>query len=204
MKNEATANSFKAKMLFKGRKILISLKRNYYIIPLIFTLICAAYFLCTLYILSPVFFRIQSATSYSKFNSLFIFLVSLAVILYSIAYLNYAIKKYGKNRPLYMLIIFYVLMVGSIALLILLYYSNYYNYLDDLNIFNTQPDKQVAYREFLQKDIQAHNAIIVTLVLAFVDLLIVSTAPLVQSKLKKLKFKQIDENTQYEGKKEDK
>ena len=180
MKNEATANSFKAKMLFKGRKILISLKRNYYIIPLIFTLICAAYFLCTLYILSPVFFRIQSATSYSKFNSLFIFLVSLAVILYSIAYLNYAIKKYGKNRPLYMLIIFYVLMVGSIALLILLYYSNYYNYLDDLNIFNTQPDKQVAYREFLQKDIQAHNAIIVTLVLSFVDLLIVSTAPLVQ------------------------
>ena len=174
MKNEATANSFKAKMLFKGRKILISLKRNYFIIPLIFTLICAAYFLCTLYILSPVFFRIQSATSYSKFNSLFIFLVSLAVILY------------------------------SIALLILLYYSNYYNYLDDLNIFNTQPDKQVAYREFLQKDIQAHNAIIVTLVLSFVDLLIVSTAPLVQSKLKKLKFKQIDENAQYEGKKEDK
>ena len=115
-----------------------------------------------------------------------------------------AIKKYGKNRPLYMLIIFYVLMVGSIALLILLYYSNYYNYLDDLNIFNTQPDKQVAYREFLQKDIQAHNAIIVTLVLSFVDLLIVSTAPLVQSKLKKLKFKQIDENAQYEGKKENK
>ena len=98
MKNEATANSFKAKMLFKGRKILISLKRNYYIIPLIFTLICAAYFLCTLYILSPVFFRIQSATSYSEFNSLFIFLVSLAVILYSIAYLNYAIKKYGKIK----------------------------------------------------------------------------------------------------------
>ena len=103
-----------------------------------------------------------------------------------------------------MLIIFYVLMVGSIALLILLYYSNYYNYLDDLNIFNTQPDKQVAYREFLQKDIQAHNAIITSLVLSFVDLLIVSTAPLVQSKLKKLKFKQIDENAQYEGKKEDK
>ena len=204
MKNEATANSFKAKMLFKGRKILISLKRNYYIIPLIFTLICAAYFLCTLYILLPVFFRIQSATSYSKFNSLFIFLVSLAVILYSIAYLNYAIKKYGKTRPLYMLIIFYVLMVGSIALLILLYYSNYYNYLDDLNIFNTQPDKQVAYREFLQKDIQAHNAIITSLILSFVDLLIVSTAPLVQSKLKKLKFKQIDENAQYEGKKENK
>ena len=204
MKNEATANSFKAKMLFKGRKILISLKRNYYIIPLIFTLICAAYLLCTLHILSPVLFRIQSATSYSKFNSLFIFLVSLAVILYSIAYLNYAIKKYGKNRPLYMLIIFYVLMVGSIALLILLYYSNYYNYLDDLNIFNTQPDKQVAYREFLQKDIQAHNAIITSLILSFVDLLIVSTAPLVQSKLKKLKFKQIDENAQYEGKKEDK
>ena len=47
-----TNRSIKEKLLFSGRKFLISIKRNYYIIPLIFVFITCFQFMCSLYILS--------------------------------------------------------------------------------------------------------------------------------------------------------
>ena len=46
--------TFKEKLLFAGRKFVISIKRNYYIIPLIMVGICCFQFMCSLYIIFKV------------------------------------------------------------------------------------------------------------------------------------------------------
>ena len=62
--------TFKEKLLFAGRKLVISIKRNYYIIPLIMVAVCCFQFMCSLYIISPVFARVTNADGTSGFTSM--------------------------------------------------------------------------------------------------------------------------------------
>ena len=91
--------SFKEKLLFAGRKLVISIKRNYYIIPLIMVAVCCFQFMCSLYIISPVFARVTNADGTSGFTSMYVFIITLLTTLATVAYLNYALVKYGICVP---------------------------------------------------------------------------------------------------------
>lgn len=187
--------TFKDKVAFFFRKIAISLKRNYYIIPLIFVAICCVQFMCRLNILSPSFNRVPK--EFGAFSCLFIFIVSLLTILSCVAYLNYALVAYGGKRPLFMLIVYYIMWAIIVVLLFMLINANNLNLADEnknLQIaIDTQNFSQIdVIKRFINLGNQTKQILLVQLILQFVSVVVVTTAPLVQGALKKLKFKKVD------------
>lgn len=194
--------SFKNKVAFKARKAAISLKRNFYVVPLILVLITALQFLCVLFILSPMFYRVsQALTPWGAFNCVFVFLITLFCILYSVSYLNYAMKKYGSKRPIHMLIIYYVLWALNIVMLILIYISNNAEIADELAILNSNvaESEKIIAKQYYELGLQSKSAILWQLILAGVSFVVVSIAPLIQARLKKVSFKKINEDGQEEA-----
>lgn len=187
--------TFKDKIAFFFRKLAISLKRNYFIIPLILVAVCCIQFMCSLHVLSPSFARVSK--EFGAYSCLFIFIVSLLTILGCVAYLNYALVAYGSKRPLYMLIIYYVMWAVIIVLLFLLMKSNNLNIADEqikLNeaIANNNTSQIGTYQKYIDLGNQSNGILLTQLIIEFVTVVLVSTAPLVQSKLKQIKFKKVD------------
>lgn len=187
--------TFKDKTSFFLRKLAISLKRNYYIIPLILVAVCCIQFMCSLHILSPSFSRVSK--EFGAYSCLFIFIVSLLTILGCVAYLNYALVAYGSKRPIYMLIIYYVMWVAIIALLFMLINSNNLNIADEqikLNeaIQSNNQSQIDVYKKYIDLGNQSNKILNTQLILQFVTVVFVSTAPLVQGRLKQIKFKKVD------------
>lgn len=187
--------TLKDKTAFFFRKLAISLKRNYYIIPLVLVAVCCIQFMCSLHVLSPSFSRVSK--EFGAYSCLFIFIVSLLTILGCVAYLNYALVAYGSKRPIYMLIIYYVMWIAIIALLFMLINSNNLNIADEqikLNeaIQSNNQSQIDVYKKFIDLGNQSNKILITQLILQFVTVVLVSTAPLVQGKLKQIKFKKVD------------
>ena len=101
--------TFMDKLKFSIRKLVISIKRNYYIIPLLIVLAGCVQFLCGLYVLSNNMDRV--AQYHGKFSCMFVFIIALLAILSAVAYLNYALVKYGQKRPTHMLILYLLLLI---------------------------------------------------------------------------------------------
>lgn len=187
--------TLKDKIAFFFRKLAISLKRNYYIIPLVLVAVCCIQFMCSLHVLSPSFSRVSK--EFGAYSCLFIFIVSLLTILGCVAYLNYALVAYGSKRPIYMLIIYYVMWIAIISLLFMLINSNNLNIADEqikLNeaIQSNNQSQIDVYKKFIDLGNQSNKILITQLILQFVTVVLVSTAPLVQGKLKQIKFKKVD------------
>lgn len=187
--------TLKDKTAFFFRKLAISLKRNYYIIPLVLVAVCCIQFMCSLHVLSPSFSRVSK--EFGAYSCLFIFIVSLLTILGCVAYLNYALVAYGSKRPIYMLIIYYVMWIAIIALLFMLINSNNLNIADEqikLNeaIQSNNQSQIDVYKKFIDLGNQSNKILITQVILQFVTVVLVSTAPLVQGKLKQIKFKKVD------------
>ena len=187
--------TFKDKTTFFFRKLAISLKRNYYIIPLVLVAVCCIQFMCSLHVLSPSFSRVSK--EFGAYSCLFIFIVSLLTILGCVAYLNYALVAYGSKRPIYMLIIYYVMWIAVIALLFMLINSNNLNIADEqvkLNeaIQSNNQSQIDVYKKYIDLGNQSNKILITQLILQFVTVVLVSTAPLVQGRLKQIKFKKVD------------
>lgn len=187
--------TFKDKTAFFFRKLAISLKRNYYIIPLVLVAVCCIQFMCSLHVLSPSFSRVSK--EFGAYSCLFIFIVSLLTILGCVAYLNYALVAYGSKRPIYMLIIYYVMWIAVIALLFMLINSNNLNIADEqikLNqaIQSNNQSQIDVYKKYIDLGNQSNKILITQLILQFVTVVLVSTAPLVQGRLKQIKFKKVD------------
>lgn len=187
--------TLKDKTAFFFRKLAISLKRNYYIIPLVLVAVCCIQFMCSLHVLSPSFSRVSK--EFGAYSCLFIFIVSLLTILGCVAYLNYALVAYGSKRPIYMLIIYYVMWIAIIALLFMLINSNNLNIADEqikLNeaIQSNNQSQIDVYKKFIDLGNQSNKILITQLILQFVTVVLVSTAPLIQGKLKQIKFKKVD------------
>ena len=187
--------TFKDKIAFFFRKLAISLKRNYFIIPLILVAVCCIQFMCSLHVLSPSFARVSK--EFGAYSCLFIFIVSLLTILGCVAYLNYALVAYGSKRPLYMLIIYYVMWIAIVALLFMLINSNNLNIADEQAklseaIQNNSQSQIGVYEKYIDLGNQSNQILITQLVLQFVTVVLVSTAPLVQGRLKLIKFKKVD------------
>ena len=185
--------SFKEKLLFSGRKLLISIKRNYYIIPLIVVFVACAQFMCSLYVLSPNFNRI----SYGEYNCMFLFIIALFSILSSVAYLNYALKKFGQKRPLHMLIIYFVMVAVMLVLLFNISESNLVNIYDELKNYNeavknNDEAAKIGALKYYTLGMQSRAQLNAQIALLFTSLGLVITAPFVQAALNKLKFKRIE------------
>ena len=187
--------SFKDKATFFFRKLAISLKRNYFIVPLILVAVCCIQFMCSLHILSPSFSRVSK--EFGAYSCLFVFIVSLLTILACVAYLNYALVAYGSKRPIFMLVIYLVMWAVIIALLFLLMKANNLNVLDEQkqlaeNIKNNNFSQISVNEQYIALGNQSRQILIVQLVLEFVSLICVVTAPFIQAKLKQIKFKKVD------------
>jgi hypothetical protein len=204
---------------FKLRKRAIALKRNYYTVPLIFVLASCLQFLMSLFIFSSAFYRLPVSFSsidplnqyvnampdflkniYTvlwPYNCIFLFVITLFTILYSVAYLQYSMQKYGEKRPVYMLIIFFVLWAINIILVLFIYQSNKINYWDDFYKLTLDPNN-VTLASYVVKEKQTKTLLMVHLILSIITGVVVATAPLVQKQLKKITFKPLEENEQKE------
>lgn len=185
--------TFKEKLLFSGRKLAIAIKRNYYVIPMIFVFVVCMQFMCSLHIISPNFNRI----SYGEFNCMYVFIIALLTILASVAYLNFALKKFGQKRPIHMLIIYYVMVIITIVLLFYIFKSNTVNLAEELAKYNQAvADKNEASKaealKYYTLGVKARYQLLTTIILSFVSVVLVTTAPFVQAALNKLKFKRIE------------
>lgn len=185
--------TFKEKLLFAGRKFVISIKRNYYIIPLIMVGICCFQFMCSLYIISPVFSRITNADGTSGFTSMYIFIITLLTTLATVAYLNYALVKYGKKRPVLMLILYALMTAISVLLLVIIMIANLGRVNGDVANYNTAVNKDPTLLAKIQAGLKTNNILITQLVLQAISILMVATAPIVQAALNKIKFKRIEQ-----------
>ena len=185
--------TFKEKLLFAGRKFVISIKRNYYIIPLIIVAVCCFQFMCSLYIISPVFARVTNADGSSGFTSMYVFIITLLTTLATVAYLNYALVKYGKKRPILMLILYALMTAISVVLLVIIMIANLGRVNGDIADYNAAINKDLELYKKIQAGLKTNNILITQLVLQAVSILLVLTAPLVQAALNKIKFKRIEQ-----------
>lgn len=196
-KTESTfIDSFKEKFEFKCRKFVIKLKRNFYIIPLIFIVFSTMFFMCTLYISSSVVLRIpESVSSYARLLGMLLFIVTLSGILSSVAYLNFAYSK-NKNKAWPMLAIFYVLSIVNVVIMFLLIDCNHINLVNEIENYNNAiASGNTGCIDILNKyvNLEKQTAIvfIAYLVFNFVSMVLVAVSPLIQNAIRKIKFKSI-------------
>lgn len=190
--------SFSEKLKFSLRKLAISLKRNYFIIPMIFIGITIFVIMCSLSTVSSVITRYAGNTDYAlaPYSAIFEFCVCLLTILGGVAYINYAFVGYGKKRPLYMMIIFLVLFVGSVVLLFLIYNGITPSYQGDIVTYNNAVaanDQSVIaeYTTLLANGSKTFTLLTWHIVLCLISIALVISAPFIQAALKKIKFKNI-------------
>ena len=96
-----------------------------------------------------------------------------------------------------MLIIYYVMWIAVIALLFMLINSNNLNIADEqvkLNeaIQSNNQSQIDVYKKYIDLGNQSNKILITQMILQFVTVVLVSTAPLVQGRLKQIKFKKVD------------
>ena len=96
-----------------------------------------------------------------------------------------------------MLIVYYIMWAIIVVLLFMLINANNLNLADEnknLQIaIDTQNFSQIdVINGFIDLGNQTKQILLVQLILQFVSVVVVTTAPLVQSALKKLKFKKVD------------
>ena len=190
--------SFSEKLKFSLRKLAISLKRNYFIIPMIFIGITIFVIMCSLSTVSSVITRYAGNTDYAlaPYSAIFEFCVCLLTILGGVAYINYAFVGYGKKRPLYMMIIFLVLFGGSVVLLFLIYNGITPSYQGDIVTYNNAVaanDQSVIaeYTTLLANGSKTFTLLTWHIVLCLISIALVISAPFIQAALKKIKFKNI-------------
>ena len=185
--------TFKEKTAFFFRKLVISLKRNYYIIPLLFVGVCCIQFMCRLNVTSATFNRVDK--SFGEYSCLFVFVISLLTILGCVAYLNYALVSYGGKRPVFMLIVYFVMWAIIVSLLIMLINSNNLNTADEWLKYCEKGPNDPSSKEnltYYNLGVRTHSVLISHLVLEIITLVMVVTAPFIQAKLKQIKFKKVD------------
>ncbi len=185
--------SFSEKLKFSLRKLAISLKRNYFIIPMLFIGITILVIMCSLATVSSIIVRAAGSNAYT---AIYEFCVCLLTILAGVAYINYAFVSYGKKRPLYMMIIFLVLFAGATVLLFMIYNGIKPSVINDINSYNAAVESGVEseiaeYQKYAIDGQSTLTLIICHIVLCIVSMVLVITAPFIQNCLKKVKFSAI-------------
>lgn len=179
--------------LMKLRKIAISLKRNFYIIPMLFVASCMVQMTCSLYIYSPLTPRISS----SQWNAFFIFLLTLFSIISCVNYLFYIQKVKDENKmvSLIFLILFYILIISQVAVEIPLMLEAHANIAVEQAAYEKELLENGAnidtVSKYLQLSKDAFSRYLTHLIMLGFTSLLVALSPWIQSILKKVRFKKI-------------
>lgn len=172
------------------RKKAIALKRNFYTVPFILNIVALIIITCSLFVHSQVAQRVTypEANSLMKslngLNAFFLFCITLSSILSVVAYIKYM----GRIKNYFMLGVYYLFSVIQIVLeaIFLVGINNQLAF-----------EKASARTEIVEKYISLESNSVALIILHFVFLgiaLIVSSfAPLIQAKLKKVKFAKIND-----------
>lgn len=170
------------------RKEFISLKRNFYVIPLIFITLTMIIFTCNLHVSSPTFSRVEGNYG-TDFNCLFIFIVTLMSIMSFVSYFYYM-----NSKKLFMLIIFFATMLIQLGFVIFL--------ITQLNAFiiverakletETLPAQIEIINRYINLELKTRSLFIAHCIFNVISCLIAAVAPFIQKVLKKVKIKRLD------------
>ena len=206
-----------------GRKQVISLKRNYYIIPMLFILVAFIQFTCNLFVLSPnailiyptindLFlnpgnfptFNVNDYTfqyGVAKVFSLMIFVITLLSILYSVSFIFFMQNRNTSKKKWFFFGLFFVLAITIVVIEIFLKQAtglaksiNEYD-LSKAIAAGTDTEKILL----LIKGCNDVDIIFTTnIVLIGIACVVVATSPLCQKLVKNIKFKRmfLDEEKQ--------
>lgn len=180
-------------MDFKGyfRKKAIALKRNFYTVPFVLNIIGLVIFTCALYVHSQVAQRVTypetSALmkSFNYLNAFFLFCVTLSSILSVVAYIKYM----GRIKNYVMLGIYYVLSVVQIVLEIIFLIG-----IKNQLAFDKTEASDIVRRHYISLESNSIFLIYLHFVFLGIALIVSSFAPLIQAKLKKIKFSKVSDN----------
>lgn len=174
------------------RKKIIAVKRNFYTIPLVLNFIALVIFTCSTYVHSQVSSRItypESNTFIQQLNYLnafFLFAITLSAILSVVSYLKYM----GRVKNYVMLGLYYLLCAVQIVLEVffLIGVQNQLKYEKTL-------ESTEVIKKFIRLETNSIQLIVLHFVLLGIAIVVSSFAPLIQSKLKNIKFKRMGENS---------
>ena len=179
--------SFKIKRWF--RKQFISLKRNFYNVPLFVILMTVFFFLCATYVHSQCVARVNYVendpfiATMNGLNAFFLFCITLAGILGAVSYL-----KYMGNKSIFMLILFEVLTVVQAALEAF-FYIGVSRQLTHEDV--TTSDSAAKYIELETESI---SLMIIHFVLLGICFVLGIVSPFIQKALKNVKLARIEDN----------
>jgi len=186
------------KLQFFYRKRVLALKRNYYTLPLILITICSFYFLCILYILNKSVGRCDY-----KPTAVFLFIATLASILSIVAFINYAKKVYGQERPFKMLIVYYVLIIICLAFVITIFVYNEKQIKSEIvkqSIIDKETDRSwYTYQTYINYGKCTRGLLIVFFVLEAISNGLLIAGPKLEKELQKVHFSNINKNGQTQG-----
>ena len=199
-----------------GRKQVISLKRNYFIVPMLFILIAFIQFTCNLFILSPnailmyptindLFlnpgnfptFNLDNYTfqyGVAKVFSLLIFVITLLSILYTVSFIFFMQNRNNGKKKWFFFGLFFLLSLSIVVLEIFLKNATIlarYIYEYDLS-------KAIELGEDTEKIISSINGcnnvdtiFTVNIILICIACVAAATSPLCQNLVKKIKYKRM-------------
>lgn len=201
------------------RKKAIGLKRNFYVIPMIFIIIVFCQFMFKLYVISPAATYIYAnindlilnPTNYPgidinqyrfecsvvNYYSLFVFLITLFSILYSVSFIFFMQNKDEKIKKWFFFGLYFFVTACVITLEIFLVKET--NLAANLTKFNIEKlaaagDSIAKYEETLALELKTSGNLLANIILNGISMVIVAISPLLQELCKKIKFKRISTN----------
>ncbi len=172
------------------RKKAIALKRNFYTIPFLLNVITLVIFSCSIYVHSQVAQRVdyqeanQFLHSINNLNAFFLFVIMLASILGTVAYLKYM----GRIKNYFMLGVYYLLSIVQLVLEVFFYIG-----IKNQRAFETTREQTEIVRDYIRLLDNSMFLVILHIVFVVIALIVSSFAPLIQKYLKAIKFKRFDD-----------
>jgi len=169
------------------RKRGIALKRNFYTLPLVLVIMCTLFYLSCLFIFSTSINRISS----TKMTALYLFIATLCSILSIVGFINYSMKKYGQKRPLYMLIVYWVLILITISFTIVIFVHNEEQIAIEINTQSKLDQSDPLWstcQTYINYGVCTRTLLIIFFVFEFITNVLIILSPLIDKKLKKINF----------------
>ncbi len=189
-------------MDFKGyfRKKAIALKRNFYTVPFILNVIALVIFTCSLFVHSQVAQRVTYPETnaliknLNGLNAFFLFCITLSSILSVVAYIKYM----GRIKNYFMLGVYYLFSVIQIVLEAIFLMG-----INNQLAFEKASERTEIVQKYISLETNSVFLIILHFIFLGIALVVSSFAPLIQAKLKKVKFAKINDGEAIEMEKID-
>ena len=212
---EVKNKSLSKSIFLWGRKKLIGLKRNFYVIPLLFIVVAFCQFMFNLFKISPtatmIFANINDfiinpqnyptldiskfglETSLVSYYSLFIFLITLSSILYVVSFIFFMQNKDLPKKKWFFFGLFFALTTLIIFLEIILVKITSLS-LDINNVLLEGGRNIKKVQEAIRTQKENNVIFIANIILIAISMVAVALSPYLQVLIRKVKFSRIDQN----------